>query len=266
MSADWLATHLDDPRVRIVELDVSPKSYAEGHIPGAVLGTFHRRPKDRSYRLVDRTDFERILSTSGITPEAKVVFYGYGAVLGYWLLQLYRHPNAAVLNLSKQRWQEAGMPWTTEQPEVNATRYPLLDPDGDLRAPQPMVTAAIGANDWVLLDVRSDAEFRGERFWPSGAPAENGRAGHIPGAIPIAPDAFLNADGSFAPAEVLRGTFFPALGDVPNVITYCTIGNRASIAWFVLTKLLGRSGVRVYEGSWAEWGFLPGVPVVTASG
>jgi thiosulfate/3-mercaptopyruvate sulfurtransferase len=59
---------------------------------------------------------------------------------------------------------------------------------------------------------------------------------------------------------VLRETF-PALGDVRDVITYCTIGNRASIAWFVLSELLGRRGVQVYDGSWAEWGFLPEAPI-----
>jgi thiosulfate/3-mercaptopyruvate sulfurtransferase len=120
VSADWLAAHLDDPGIRVVEVDVSPKSYGEGHIPGAVFWNIYRDLKDSSHQLVDGSVFENILSTSGITPSTKVVFYGYGPVLGYWLLKLYRHPDVSVLNLSKREWQEDARPWTTDKPEPQA--------------------------------------------------------------------------------------------------------------------------------------------------
>ncbi|HEY6237030.1 MAG TPA: rhodanese-like domain-containing protein [Candidatus Elarobacter sp.] len=257
VSADWLTAHLDDPGVRVVEVDVSPKSYDEGHIPGAVFWDIYKALKDPSYRLVDDVAFANILSTSGIAPSTKVVLYGYGPVLGYWLLKLYRHAGASVLNLSKQQWKADGRPWTTDRPEPKPAGYALPEPDRDIRARGPEVAASIGVADCAILDVRSEAEFPRERFWPSGATENTGRPGHIPGALNVSLDAVVNADGSYARAGVLRETFPAGLADVRDVITYCTIGNRASIAWFVLSELLGRRGVRVYDGSWAEWGFMP---------
>jgi thiosulfate/3-mercaptopyruvate sulfurtransferase len=265
VSADWLAAHLDDPGLRVVEVDVSPKSYAEGHIPGAVFWDIYKNLKDANYRLVDAAALESILSASGITPDMKVVFYGYGPALGYWLLKLYRHADTSVLNLSKRQWHDDGRPWTTDRPEPRATRYALPEPNADVRALAPMVAASIGATDRAILDVRSEAEFSGERFWPSGTPEDKGRAGRIPGALHVPIEAVMNSDGSYARVDALRETFPARLTAVTDVITYCTIGNRASVAWFVLGELLGRRGVRVYDGSWAEWGCDPETPVETGA-
>src|SRR6202163_714542 len=143
VSADWLVAHLDDPGVRVVEVDVSPKSYEEGHIPGAVFWDIYKALKDPKYRLVDGKAFETILSASGISPSTKVVFYGYGPVLGYWLMKLYRHADASVLNLSKRQWHDDGRPWTTERSEPRPTRYALPEPNAEIRALQPMVAAEI---------------------------------------------------------------------------------------------------------------------------
>jgi len=261
VSADWLAAHLDDPGVRVVEVDVSPSSYDEGHIPGAVFWDIYKALKDPSYRLVDDVALGNMLGASGITPSTKIVFYGYGPALGYWLMKLYRHAGASVLNLSKRQWQEDGRPWTTDRSDPKLAHYALPEPDREIRALGPSVAASIGAADCAILDVRSEAEFRGERFWPSGATENTGRAGHIPSALNVSLDAVVNADGSYKRAGALRDIFPVRLHDVRDVITYCTIGNRASIAWFVLSELLGRRGVRVYDGSWAEWGFMPDAPI-----
>jgi thiosulfate/3-mercaptopyruvate sulfurtransferase len=263
VSADWLAAHLDDSAVRVVEVDVSPKSYDEGHIPGAVLWDIYKDLKDKSYRLLDAAAFERILGASGITPSTKVVLYGYGPVLGYWLLKLYGHRDASVLNLAKSRWHDDGRPWTTQRSEPRPTHYTLPAPIPALRVLQPAVVAKSGAQDCAILDVRSAAEYRGERFWPSGAAEPAGRAGRVPGALHVPLDAVVNADGTYASVAELRAVFPSQIDDVNEVITYCTIGNRASIAWFVLSELIGRSGVQVYDGSWAEWGLLPSAPVET---
>ena len=121
---------------------------------------------------------------------------------------------------------------------------------------------AIDRTGTTLVDVRSAEEYRGERFWPSGAMDPAGRAGHVPTAIHQSIDGLYRHDGSFRSPAELRQTFGTALlegGD--ELITYCTIGGRAATAWFVLTHLIGRDRVRVYDGSWAEWGRTPGAPV-----
>ena len=112
------------------------------------------------------------------------------------------------------------------------------------------------------MDVRSAAEFHGERFWPSGGMEPGAQAGHIPSAVHRPLGDLYNDDGSFRSALRLRDAFAPDVLDGDDeLITYCTIGGRAATAWFVLSYLLGRERVRVYDGSWAEWGRLPGADV-----
>ena len=261
VSADWLSAHLDDPAVRVVEVDVSPASYNKGHIPGAVFWNIYSDLKDPSYRLFDGAAIERLFSNSGIEPQTRVILYGYGPALGYWLLKLYRHADASVLNTSKQQWHEEGRAWAMERAEPKATTYHVPPPDERIRAAAAEVAALCGVADCAILDVRSVEEFKGDRFWPSGAAEGAGRPGHIPGAMHVPLDTLTNPDGSFAHADDLRRAFPPNLTAFREVVTYCTIGNRASVAWFVLTELLGHSRIRVYDGSWAEWGLMPSTPV-----
>jgi thiosulfate/3-mercaptopyruvate sulfurtransferase len=190
------------------------------------------------------------------------VFYGYAPALGVWLMALHGHGDARILNCSRDTWKAAGRPWTTTPARLVATDYQLDDTERDIRAGLADVTAAIGRTGATLVDVRSSAEYQGERFWPSGGMQPDGRAGHIPGAVHQPLDGLYRPDGSFRTAGELR-PLFSALnldGD-DELITYCTIGGRAATAWFVLSRLLGRERVRVYDGSWAEWGRTPGVPV-----
>ena len=136
--------------------------------------------------------------------------------------------------------------------------------DRRIRAGQAAVRDAIGQPGTTLVDVRSAAEYRGERFWPSGGMEPGGRAGHVPSAVHQPIDGLYHEDGSFRSAAELRRVFSPAVLDGGGeLITYCTIGGRAATAWFVLTYLLGRDRVRVYDGSWAEWGRIPGAPVAS---
>lgn len=257
----WLAAHLDDPGLRVVEVDVSASSYDTGHIDGATLWNIYRDLKDTRYRTVDRPAIEALLGRSGIDRASTVVFYGYAPALGFWLLKLYGHRDVRILNCGRQAWVDAGLPWNTQVRELASTRYLLPDHLAPIRADQPMVQSMLGRPGSTILDVRTDPEFRGERFWPSGGQEPGGRPGHIPSAVNLPVDGILDEHGRFRRDSELRAMFEPC--DSPNsaVITYCTIGGRASTAWFALSYLMGRDNVLVYDGSWAEWGLLPTTPV-----
>jgi len=265
VSPAWLAARLRDPSVRVVEVDVSAAAYNDWHVDGAVLWNIYADLRDAGYRPVPGAAVQRLLERSGIGPDTTVVFYGYGPAVGLWLMKLYGHADARILDCSRDTWQAAGLPVSSAAPEPAPASYPLGEPDARLRADHAAVLRAIGSPGTTLLDVRSAAEYAGSRFWPSGGSEPGGRAGHVPGAVHQPIDGLYDDRGAFLPAARLRAVFSAAgLDRDGELITYCTIGGRASTAWFVLTYLLGRGQVRVYDGSWAEWGRLPGTPVDVA--
>jgi thiosulfate/3-mercaptopyruvate sulfurtransferase len=195
-------------------------------------------------------------------PDSTVVCCGYAPALGLWLMKLYGHRDVRILNCSRDTWRAEGHPWSTVTTEQAVGTFRLDGEDPRIRADQTTVRDAIGQPGTTLLDVRSEPECRGDCFWPSGGMEPGGRAGHVPSAVHQPVDGLYNPDGSFRSAAELRGVFSPAVLDGGGeLITYCTIGGRAATAWFTLTHLLGRDRVRVYDGSWAEWGRTPGAPV-----
>ncbi|MGI9005447.1 MAG: sulfurtransferase [Streptosporangiaceae bacterium] len=258
----WLGAHLYDPGVRVIEVDVSRAAYDDWHIDGAMLWNIYADLKDSGYRTVGTAAMERLVERSGIAPNSTVVFYGYAPALGLWLMKLCGHVDVRILDCSRDTWRAGGYPWTTTPSALPAPGYRPGRPDRRIQADQGAVRRAIGQPGTTLVDVRSAAEYRGECFWPSGGMEPGGRAGHVPSAVHQPIDGLYNADGSFRSEAELRGILSPAvLGGDAELITYCTIGGRAATAWFVLTHLLGRHRVRVYGGSWAEWGRIEGAPV-----
>ncbi|HEY7831214.1 MAG TPA: rhodanese-like domain-containing protein [Solirubrobacteraceae bacterium] len=268
IDAAWIAEHLGDPGVQLIEVDVSPAAYTTGHIPGAVLWNAYTDLRGPDYKTIALGDLERLLSRSGCTPSSTLVFYGYGAALGFWLMKAHAHHDARLLIGSREQWALAGGEWSTqvpEPPEPTATSsYPLVAPSEDLFASQAAVEGAIGDPNQILLDVRAELEYSGERFWPSGATEDVGRAGHLPGAISVPIDLLRTGEDTLRSPEDLRDAFENAgVSSDKQVIVYCTIGNRASQAWFALKYLLAYPKVSVYYGSWVEWGNATDTPVET---
>jgi thiosulfate/3-mercaptopyruvate sulfurtransferase len=263
ISVDWIEEHRRDPAVRLVEVDVSPAAYEEGHIPGAVLWNAYTDLRGEDYLPVGREELGRLLSRSGIAPGTTLVFYGYGAALGLWLMRAYGHEDVQMLDGSREQWAEAGYEWSTEAPgEAAGPPVDLPTEDAAILASRGAVEAAIDDPEQLLVDVRSDLEFDGSRFWPSGATEDTGRAGHIPGAVSVPIDLLRREDGSLKGPEELRD-IFEERGVTPDrtLILYCTIGNRAAQAWFGLSELLGYPDVSVYYNSWVEWGKAAETPI-----
>jgi len=259
-----LVNHLGEPGVRVVEVDVSPAAYDQGHIPGAVLWIAYTYLHRGDYSAVERREFEDLLSRSGRAPSDTIVFDGYGPYLGFWLMKAYGHERALVLDGTRQGWCEASLPWTMALPEPVPSTYTLPVAEATKLMSLDTLQGTLGSGNPLILDVRLGAEFAGEQFWPSGATAGAGRPGHIPGAMHLHIDLLHTAGGAFKSEAALR-QIFQDQGVIPerSVVTYCTIGARASEAALILRYLLGYPDVRVYDGSWAQWGTWAETPIET---
>ena len=244
---EWIAAHLDDPLVSIVEVDVSAAAYDEGHIPNAVLWNAYGHMRRPDYTRVGDAELLDLIERSGIANDTTVVFYGYGAHLGYWLMRSRGHRDVRFMDGSRERWTGE---WSADASSRARASY-ILAPPNELEASRDDVLHE-GA---LVLDVRSQLEYDGERFWPSGAPEEKGRAGRVPGAVHVPITALRTDDGAYRDIDEMRRVFADAgVTNEQRVITYCTIGNRAAQAWFALTTVLDHPNAAVYYGSWAEWG------------
>ncbi|MFO7292877.1 MAG: sulfurtransferase [Actinomycetes bacterium] len=269
VSTEWLAEHLDDPSVAIVESNEDVLLYDTGHIPGAIKIDWHQDLNDPLVRdYLDAEDFARLMSEKGIAPDHTVVFYGdnfnWWAAYALWVFTLFGHEDVRLLDGGRQKWIEEGRPLTTDKPDRPPTDYPVpTRDDAKIRA---FLQDALEHSKQrrPLIDVRSPEEYRGERTHMPDYPNEGAlRGGHIPGAANVPWKKAANDDGTFKPREELEKIYLEEAGLRPDddVIAYCRIGERSSHTWFVLTHLLGFERVRNYDGSWTEYGNAVRVPI-----
>ena len=268
VTTGWLAEHLDDPDVVVIESDEDVLLYDTGHIPGAIKVDWHLDLNDQTTRdYLDGQGFSELCSRNGIGRDTTVVFYGdnfnWWAAYALWVFRLFGHENVRLLNGGRMKWMEEGRPTTTDVPRREAAEYPVVERnDEPIRAYRDQVQEHIG--NGKLVDVRSPGEYSGELLHMPDYPQEGAlRGGHIPTAKSKPWKQAANDDGTFKDADSLRAIYADELGLSPkdDVIVYCRIGERSSHTWFVLQNLLGYPKVRNYDGSWTEWGNLVRAPV-----
>ena len=268
VETDWLEDHVDDPNVRVIEIDEDTTAYDKGHIAGSVgwnwTADLHAEV-GRDY--VNQAELSELLSAAGVGEGTTVVLYGgnnnWFAAYAYWILKLRGFDDVRLLNGGRKKWELQSRELTQDVPSYAATGFRISGPERpEIRALRDEVLEEVrGATGFV--DVRSPEEYRGEKLAPDHLPQEQAQVpGHIAGAVNIPWAKAANEDGTFKSADELRALYEAEgiTGD-RDVIAYCRIGERSSHTWFALQELLGYGNVKNYDGSWTEYGSLVGAPV-----
>jgi len=267
VSTQWVADHLSDAKVRLVEVDVDTSAYDQGHVPGAVGWNWQSQLQDQVRRdLIDQAGFEKLLGASGVANDTTVVLYGdnnnWFACWAFWQAKYYGHKDARVMNGGRKKWIEEKRPLSTDAPRPAPATYKATEPDLSIRARRGEVFELLGKGSHNLVDVRSPDEFTGKVIAPPGMSETAQRGGHIPGAKSIPWSKAVNEDGTFKSADELKKLYQDAGVDFNKpTVAYCRIGERSSHTWFVLRYLLGVEKVKNYDGSWTEWGNLIEAPI-----
>ncbi len=267
VSTQWVADNMNDPKVKLIEVDVDTNAYGEGHPRGAVGWNWTSQLQDQVRRdIITKTELEKLLIQSGVSNDDTVVLYGdnnnWFAAYAFWLLEMYRHRNLKLMDGGRKKWLDENRPTTKDAPSPAATQYRVGEADQAPRAKRDDVLKGLGQANRALVDVRSPAEFTGEILAPPGLQETAQRGGHIPGAANVPWGQAVREDGTFKSVEELR-QLYGGKGVTPekDVIAYCRIGERSSHTWFALKHLLDYPNVRNYDGSWTEYGSMVDVPV-----
>jgi thiosulfate/3-mercaptopyruvate sulfurtransferase len=272
VDTQWVEDHLEDPSIRIVEVDENPALYAEAHIPGAIGFDWRKDLQDPVKRdFLDAEAFGELFGSRGISNEHTIVLYGdrnnWFAAYTYWYLKYYGHDAVKLVNGPREKWIAEGRPTSTDVPSYDPQTFTATEGDASIRATRDEVLAAL-ERDTRLVDVRSPQEFSGELIAMPGYEQEGAqRGGHIPGAASVPWAQAVREDGTFKSADELAELYGgKGVTNGADIIAYCRIGERSAHTWFVLHELLGRDDVKNYDGSWTEWGNLVNVPIEKGPG
>ena len=267
----WLAENIDDPDLRVIEIsrDQEGDTYSKGHIPKAVFWFW----KDKLWHTSDREfaspcEIAGYLGAIGMTPRSKIVLYGdpiqYGTY-GLWVLTMAGLSNVSILDGGKTKWIAEGRSLSTLIPQYEPSDPIESRTDLSTRIGRDDVLKGLRESKRILLDARSPEEYMGERVSPPGG-FDHGaeRVGRIPGAQPLFFRDLLNEDDTFISPKKILEKIRPLgikAGVSNDVVTYCRLSHRATLLWFALTHILNIPNVKVYDGSWTEWGSIVGFPV-----
>jgi thiosulfate/3-mercaptopyruvate sulfurtransferase len=273
VEATWLEANLNNPKVRIIEVSTDPGVYEKGHIPNAVNFRWHTEFVDPVNRdIASREQFQKTARAAGINKDTQVVLYGdksnWFAAWGVWIFRTYGHQNVSILNGGRDKWVKDGRALSPIVPVVSPGNFTATVANPNLRAFLPDVVKIAKKQDRTtkLVDIRSADEFSGKIFAPAGFQELAIRAGHIPGAQNVPWSTAVAPDGTFRPAADLKAIYdAKGIDGKKNVTVYCRIGERAAHSWFVLSEILGYN-VKLYDGSWTEYGNAVGVPIANPTG
>ena len=270
VETDWVAEHMSDENVALVEVDVDTAAYEQGHVPGAIGWNWTTQLNDTVTRDILTADrMSDLLGSSGITPDTTIVLYGdnnnWFATYAFWQLKMYSHRDVRLMNGGRVKWLKEERELSTDAPNVSTAAYAIAAEDNTIRALRDeMLDIAGGNKHAAMVDVRAPVEFSGELLAPANLPQEGAqRGGHIPGATNIPWLTAVNEeDGTFKSVDELRAAYEDkGIAGNKETVTYCRIGERSSHTWFVLTQILGYDDVKNYDGSWTEYGSIVGAPI-----
>lgn len=270
VSTDWVLENINNPKIRIVEVNEDVLLYDTGHIPNAVKIDWHTElndPVKRDY--INEEQFEKLCSEKGISNDTTVVFYGdknnWWAAYALWVFNLFSHELVKIMDGGRNKWIQEGKPLVKEVPQFPKTNYKAKKRnDNPIRVFKDEIIEHIKKGG-ILIDVRSPKEYTGELIHMPDYPQEGAlRGGHIPTAINIPWATAVNEDSTFKSLEELRKIYKEKFNitEDKEIITYCRVGERSAHTWFVLKYLLNYPKVKNYDGSWTEWGNSVRVPII----
>ena len=273
VQTDWLEKNLDNPDVKIIEVSTEAGLYERGHIKNAVKFNWYTDLVEVVNRdIVARARFEKLARAAGINKNSTVVLYGdknnWFAAWGAWIFNTYGIEDVRLVDGGRVKWERDGRAFTSAVPSPKPGNFVAKQADRSIRASlnRDVLPAVRKKGTVDIVDIRSADEYSGKIFAPAGFQELAVRAGHIPGAVNVPWGQNVNADGTFKSIADLKKLYADkGIDGKKTIITYCRIGERSSLTWFVLSEILGYE-VKNYDGSWTEYGNSVGNPISNPSG